>query len=68
MVLNSNTLSMLWKPYLVWTTSVGGHVAVSRSDCFSVIKQKYIVYVGALSRSQANTDDRQANRACHRQL
>ena len=47
--------------------------ALSRSDYFSsrshylvqttlvssVIKQKHLVYVGALSRSQANTDDRQ---------
>ena len=53
---------------------VGGHVIVSRSDYFSsrshyfnqtnyfsAIKQKYIVYVGGLSRSQANTDDRQGD-------
>ena len=51
--------------YLVQTTLVSlvaDHA--SRSDYFSDIKEKYLVYVGALSRSQANTDDRQANRAC----
>ena len=32
------------------------------------IKQKYLVYAEALSCSKANTDDRQANRACRRLL
>ena len=45
--------------YLIKTTLVAYHITLSRSDYFRVIKQKYPVYVGALSRSQANTDDRQ---------
>ena len=69
LVLNSNTLYLLCgcpisfrllksdvtSQYLFQTTLVEDHtMSLSRSDYFSVIKQKYFVYVGALSRSRAN--------------
>ena len=48
--------------YPVQTTLVATHTFVQTTlVILIVIKQKYFVYVGALSRSQANTDDRQAN-------
>ena len=49
--------------YLVQATLSKSQITLSLSDYFSVVKKKHIVYVGALSRSQANSDDRQANRA-----
>ena len=51
--------------YLVQTTLVANHTTLSRSlsDYLNNKSQKYLVYAGALSRSQANTDDRQIEHA-----
>ena len=55
--------------YLVQTTLVATHTNyLVQTTLVSSNKTIYLAYVGALSRSQANTDDRQANRACRRLL
>ena len=49
LLLNSITLTLpiiMWGHYLVWTTLVGSHVTVSRSDYFSVIQKTYFAVCG----------------------